>query len=305
MAILTQVRERPYHHETDFNRVRDFLMATYPLTPVGFNWEIRRWEGWCLHREQFDRPPWDKVHLWETDAGQVVGAVHPEGEGDAFLQLHPDYRRLEAAMVAWAEANIAVPADDGKQQRLHIFAQEYDVPRQRLLAERGYEKMPWLGVTWKMRLGERPFPSPPSPPGYHIRHTTPDDYQRVADALNAGFERDFHTVDELRYFMTHAPSFRHDLDLAAEASDGSFAAYVGVFYDETNQRGIFEPVCTAPEHRRHGLARALMLEGLHRLQKLGVKTAYLDTGDMVPANRLYEAVGFTEAYKGYVWRKLY
>ena len=105
--------------------------------------------------------------------------------------------------------------------------------------------------------------------------------------------------------MTHAPSFRHDLDLAAEAPDGGFAAYVSVTYDEANQRGIFEPVCTAPAHRRRGLAKALMVEGLHRLKEFGAKNVYLGTGDMVPANRLYEAVGFTEAYKGYIWRKLF
>jgi mycothiol synthase len=298
-----EIRERPYHHETDFNRVRDFLIATYPLTPVGFNWEIRRWEGWCLHREQFKQPPWDKVHLWETENRQLVGVAHPEGSGDAHLQLHPDFRGIEEEMMAWAEANLAGLEDD--KRRLDIFVNEYDVPRQRLLEKRGYEKQDWLGVTWKIRLGERPYPSPPSPPGYHIRSTTPNDYQRVADALNAGFERDSHTADELRYFMTHAPSFRHDLDLAAEASDGSFAAYVGVIYDAINKRGIFEPVCTAPEHRRRGLARALMFEGLHRLKALGAESAYLGTGDMVPANRLYEAFGFTEAYKGYVWRKLF
>ena len=69
--------------------------------------------------------------------------------------------------------------------------------------------------------------------------------------------------------------------------------------------GIFEPVCTAPEHRHQGLARALMVEGLHRLRALGAETACLGTGDMVPANKLYEAVGFTEAYWGSTWKKLF
>jgi predicted N-acetyltransferase YhbS len=305
MMSIGQVRQRPYHHETDFKRVRDFLIATFPLTPVGFNWEIRRWEGWCLYWEQLASPPWDQIHLWEDGGGQLVGVAHREGAGEAFLQLHPDYRHLEAEMMAWAETHLAVPTDDGQQRRLHIFAQEYDVPRQRLLEQRGYEKQPWLGITWAIRVGERPYPTPQVPAKYHIRQTTLDDAQRIADVINAGFERSSHTAAPVSYFMRHSPTFRHDLDLVAEAPDGSFAAYVGVFYDEANKRGIFEPVCTAPAHRRLGLARALMLEGLHRLQNLGVKSAYLDTGDMVPANQLYEAVGFTEAYSGYVWRKLF
>ena len=83
------------------------------------------------------------MHLWETTRGQLVGAVHPEGKGDAYLQLHPDFRALENEMIAWAEANLAVPADDGQQQRLDIFVKEYDAPRQRLLREHGYEKTSW------------------------------------------------------------------------------------------------------------------------------------------------------------------
>ena len=43
----------------------------------------------------------------------------------------------------------------------------------------------------------------------------------------------------------------------------------GVTYDEANRRGIFEPVVTHPDHRRRGLARALMLEGMRRARALG------------------------------------
>ena len=89
----------------------------------------------------------------------------------------------------------------------------------------------------------------------------------------------------------------------AEAEDGSFAAHVGCTYDEANRRGIFEPVCTHPEHLRLGLARSLMLLGLQRFKALGATDVFVDTGDQVAANALYEAVGFTEAYRGSTWRK--
>jgi hypothetical protein len=49
----------------------------------------------------------------------------------------------------------------------------------------------------------------------------------------------------------------------------------------------------------------LIREGLRRLQRLGVTDVYVDTGDMVPANRLYEGVGFTEAYTSCAWRKVW
>ena len=99
------------------------------------------------------------------------------------------------------------------------------------------------------------------------------------------------------------PSFRCELDLVAVAPDGTFAAYVGIPYDEANRLGIFEPVCTHPDHLRRGLARALMTEGLLRLWAMGAQEAIVGTGDMVAANGLYTGMGFTEAYRNWIWRK--
>ena len=79
------VVDRPFHDDEDFRRVRNLLIETYPITPAGFNWEIRRWDGWRFHNAApaFD-PRWrEQVHLWETGDGRLVGAVHPEGVGDA------------------------------------------------------------------------------------------------------------------------------------------------------------------------------------------------------------------------------
>lgn len=305
---LPQPYGRALRDESDVRRIRDLLLETHSITPVDWNWEVRRWDGWRYHRSDLAWDPlWEKtVRLWATANGRLVAAVHPEGSGNAHLQLHPDYRAVvEEEMVAWAETHLAL-AQPGGTRKLELFVFDYDSPRQRLLAERGYERLAGGGVTRRLRLGERPLPTPDIASGYHIRTTRPgaqEDYQGVAAILNAAFQRNIHTAVELRNFMTHSPSFRHDLDLLAAAPDGSFAAYVGVTYDGRNRLGIFEPVCTHPDHRRRGLARALMVEGLWRLRDLGASEVTVGTGDDVAANRLYEAVGFTEAYRGRVWEK--
>jgi ribosomal protein S18 acetylase RimI-like enzyme len=278
------------------------------MTSTGFNWEIRRWDGWIFHRE---RPFTSSrlaalVHLWEDSAGLVVGAVHPEGSGNATLQLHPNYRHIESKMIGTAVQQLSIATDDG-QHRIDTFVFEYDTPRQRLLEEHGFRKTSEVYVTRRLSFDSRTLPAAEPADGYTIRSTCPEDadYQLVADVINAGFGRTSHTAAEVRAFMTGSPSFRHDLDLVAEAGSGSFAAYVGLTFDEMNNRGIVEPVCTHPEHLRRGLARALIQEGLRRLKALGTTDVYVDTGDMVPANRLYESVGFTEAYASFAWRKVW
>jgi mycothiol synthase len=308
-----RILDRPFRDEADFWRVRDLLIETYPITPVDFNWDIRRWDGRRFHNEDVTlNPRWsEQIHLWETEAGRLVGVVNPEGSGDVHLQLHPDFRHLEADMIAWAEAHLSAPvdaSDPGKGTQLQLFVFEYDAPRRRLLEARGYEKTPWGGVTRRLRLGNWPLPTPVIAEGYTLRTTRPGDerdFQGVADLLNAAFNRTFHTAGDYRAFTTHSPSYRHDLDLLAEAPDGTLAALVGVTYDALNRRGIFEPVCTHPDHRRRGLAQALMFEGLHRLKALGATDVYVGTGDAVAANALYESVGFTEAYHGYIWQKVF
>ncbi len=74
--------------------------------------------------------------------------------------------------------------------------------------------------------------------------------------------------------------------------------YVGLSLDPQADVGIFEPVRTHPEHQRRGLARALIQRGTALLHTKGVGRACVDSGNPAAANALYEAVEFTEAYRG-------
>ncbi|MBN2112602.1 MAG: GNAT family N-acetyltransferase, partial [Acidimicrobiia bacterium] len=276
------ITSRPYRDDEDFWRIRQLCLDTYPITPVGWNWEIRRWEGQRFHGEDpAPDPRWPVwIRLWETGDGRLVGVAHPEGRlGEGFLQLHPDFRHLEEEMVAWCEENLVVPTEEGAS-RLRMYVHDYDTPRRRLLAERGWVESAEWGVLRRLRFGARLVAVPEIASGYTLRETRPDpaDDQAVADILNAAFGRDIHTAAEFRGFAATAPSYRRDLDLVAEAPGGESFAYVGITWDPQNRRGIFEPVCTHPEHRRRGLALTLMREGLRRLQALGAADAYVETG---------------------------
>jgi ribosomal protein S18 acetylase RimI-like enzyme len=305
-----RVLSRSAQGDEDFWRVRDFLIATCTLTPPGFNWDIRRWDGMRFYESDPSLDPrWgEQIQLWETEAGRLVGAVHAEGDCGAYLQLHPDYRHIEEEMIAWAEEHLAAPSEAGQSRKLCFFVYEYDAPRRRVLKKRGYECISEAMMIRRMQFGEEPISRVEIAESYTLRNTHPHDEgdcKQIADILNAAFRRDFHNAEEYRTFTRLAPSFRPDLDLVAQAPDGSFAAYVGVPYDEANRRGIFEPVCTHPDHRRRGLARALMFEGLRRLQDIGAADVIVETGDMMPANRLYDTVGFSEIHKGFTWRRVF
>jgi GNAT superfamily N-acetyltransferase len=292
----------------DFWRMRRLLLDTVRITPVGFNWETRRLDGQRFHSAEVDvdDPLLRPVQLWENGIGELVAYVLPESWPDAHLQVHPDYRHLEDELLAWAEKNLGTIDEAADRFKLEVYCYEYDALRQQTLAARGYEKMEYGGMLRHLRLGRQPRPVVEVAPGYTLRTTQGEDRancQRIADLLNAAFNRSIHTAAEFQNFVRQAPSYRDDLDLVAVAPDGSFAAYIGIYYEERERWAVFEPVCTHPDHQRKGLARALMNEGLLRLWAIGATDASVDTGDAVAANAFYTSMGFTEAYKGYSWRK--
>jgi len=173
-----------------------WIPETYSITTLGFNWEIRRWEGKRFYAEN---PVWPAprlaglVQLWKTAAGRLVGAVHPEGAGDAHLQVHPDFRAIEVEMMAWAEEHLTVQRAAGRRQ-VECFVYDYDAARQHLLAARGYSKTGHGGVMRRLRLADHPLPRPQLAPGYTLRTTHPDnldDGQRIADTAQRGLSPRF------------------------------------------------------------------------------------------------------------------
>jgi len=297
---MSRIGERPYRGDEDFAAVRSLLLAAFPITPPGLNWEIRRWEGWRFYHESGELITEDPIRVWETE-GRVVAIVHGDGGGDPVLQVHPDFRDLEDAMFSWAESAFA--GDGPERLSTHVF--DHDLARARLLRRRGWTPADDGEVSYRMRFGRGRLSSRTIDEGYTmrvIRSGDAADCDRLAALLNDAFGRTGHTGAEFAAFAGAAPSYRDDLHLVAVAGDGSFAAHVGITYDPVNRHGIVEPVCTSRDARRRGLAHALLLDGMGRARSLGARTMEVGTGRAAAARAFYEDIGFTEIYEGRFWR---
>lgn len=302
------IRSRAIYGDEDFWRVRELLVRLTPVAPPWHNWDVRWWDGRFFYNlaGRWDSAYVDLIRLWETGDGTLVGCVNCEHPGDAWIQVDPAYRFLEPEMIAWAETSLAGPNLDGQGAVLEFVVLEYDALRQRLLTECGYRKMPEWSMFRRMHLPARPFPPGHLAAPYLLREVRPKedvDCDRIGGLLNAAFNRTIHNGPEFQSFAAGAPCYVNELDLVAVLPEGDFAAYAGMTYDAANRVGIFEPVCTHPEHLRKGLASGLMREALHRLHAMGGAVAVVGTGDGVPANALYDSLGFSEAYKAHAWRK--
>jgi ribosomal protein S18 acetylase RimI-like enzyme len=106
---------------------------------------------------------------------------------------------------------------------------------------------------------------------------------------SASYER---YLERFTNFM-HSPVYDPEMDIVAGSIHGEIGAFCIVWIDPINQVGMFEPVGTHPEFQRKGLGRAVMQEGLRRLQERGMQSAIVSAYEDNPAAiKLYESVGF-------------
>jgi predicted N-acetyltransferase YhbS len=296
------IEGRSCDSDADVTAVRELLLRPGRVTTPGFVWDPRRWDGSRFYRPDPGLDPdWaGRVRLWEVD-GRVVGCVHPEDGADAWIEVEPGYRHLEPSMLEWAEEYLA---DDGA---LVVHALDGDGYRRGLLAGRGYVETEEGEVTRiRSLVGAARAGSPSLAAGYRLREidsSEVEDRWRLADLLNAAFGRHGHGEAEFATFARMAPGYRDDLHLVAVAPDGAFAAHVGLTWEPRLGLAVLEPVCTHPDHRRLGLAAALIEEGIARVARLGAELAMVGTGIHADANRLYVAAGFELASEGRFWRR--
>jgi mycothiol synthase len=100
------------------------------------------------------------------------------------------------------------------------------------------------------------------------------------------------------------PLYRRDLDLVVTAPNGELAAFCTMWYDDLTRTGYFEPVGTSPDHQRKGLGKAILTEGLCRLQKMGAVYATV-AGYSEAANALYTSVMGPEVMLYERWNKTF
>lgn len=305
-----KLTRRPYAGEADYWRLRAFLREVYGGNDRHeWSWPLYRWDywRWHVHENVFQHDLPEVVFIWETAQGEVAAFINPDGPGHVHLQVHPAARSraLEAEMLAVAEERLATPLADRARQ-LHVWAHESDDLRQALLAERGYTRREWEDRQRRRALAA-PLPTVALPDGYRIRALGGDE---ELPARSWCSWRAFHPDDpddayegwEWYRNVQRAPLYRRQLDLVAAAPGGALGAFCTVWFDDANRVGSFEPVGTAPEHQRRGLGKAVIAEGLRRLQRLGATLATVNSSGM-PGHALYASMGFTAFDLQRAWTK--
>jgi len=290
---------RSYNNEEDYWRIRNYLREVFQLNNcLEHSWHVARLDYWRWHMvlncevcESIEKV----TTIWETEEKQIAAVLHPIGQGEIRLHVHPHFRtpELENEMLLRAEENLFAKTGDGAGI-LYLPVWIDDVQRQETLAQRGYVKGRGLGHHWRRDL-DGPIPDPVQPTGYLIRSMGE---LGEHPARSWASWRAFHSDEPEENYdgdwswyqnVQSAPLYRRDLDIVAATMQGDIAAFCTIFYDDTTRSAVCVLVGTAAEHWRRGLGKAVMFEGMRRLKKMGCRRVFATAYDP-PAYALYSSV---------------
>jgi mycothiol synthase len=284
----------------DLQKMRDLLVegrrarnGTYYVHPGDLNW-------WLFY------PPlefelWRYISLWDDphDPNRLLGwaLLSPTWSAfDVFVQPELQGSRAADAMQVYAEEQLTRLAHEQHKTKIYrMWVSEKDAVSCKYFVEAGFHRSK-DDVVYMTRSLNDPTPMPAPPDGWGVRPIKGDEEAAARAAAQYGaYESDAPFEKYTQRYLTfmHSPVYDPELDIVAALPDGQIGSFCITWTDPVNRIGLFEPVGTHPAFRGKGLGKAVMLEGLHRLQERGMQIAILCTNqDNFPAVKLYESVGF-------------
>ena len=238
--------------------------------------------------------PTREIRLWE-DGGDLLGLAWLEEPDGVVMQVHPRLRAtgvLESEMLDWAYRGTRIAYGERAGDELWTRIPEDDPRLAEFLVNLGFERDPFHAFKM-LRTLDGPIPEPELGAGWSVREVGgEDEWGRRVEIHREVWHPSRVTLGAYRR-LREAPLYDPKLDLVTIAPDGAFGSYCLCWFDPASRTGLFEPVGTLPAYRGKGLGKAVMLEGLRRLQRLGATTALVTAmHDNRAAIRLYESVGF-------------
>jgi mycothiol synthase len=314
---------RPYQSTADLQPIADLLNLCEAIDQEDSYYSSTDLQA-GYEEPGFD--PSQNVRLWETAdrshpliayadlwTPPEVSAADPSFDGFLWFRVHPAYRwqGIEAEILAWAETRLKQIRNNTEAVRdlpvrLLSGCRDTQTAKITFYEQYGFESERCFLTMTRSLAGE--IPDPVLPARFKVIQTRgAEDAAAWVEMHNQTFidHWQFHpsTVEDHLYWLS-TPKYCPELDLVAVSPEGCFAAFcygqIDAEYNQQKQRreGWISSLGTRRGFRRQGLARAMLLVGLQKLQAFGMDTAKLsvDTQNPNSAQTLYESVGFRQLH---------
>jgi mycothiol synthase len=278
---------RLYAGETDLARLIEFLPVARPTEWVG------DYPSATDLREMLCQPELRaRTRLWFDQDDQLLACALVDAYRNLLFDYRPDANspELAKAIMQWGMTCAGLPLD--------AVCREDDVERMAWLARYGFQSQTLRTLRFIRSLSEL-IPDPQLPTGFSIRPVAGlAEIETLVAVHRAAFGTDNMSVEERRAMMS-GPDYLPELDLVAVAPNGQLAGFCvcGIPVAENaitgRSKGNTDPVGVHPDFQQQGLARALILTGLHLLRERGLAYATLGTSsENVAMQAAARATGF-------------
>ena len=244
------------------------------------------------------------------DGGRVVAFVFSESPvTDIYFSVRKGYEYLADELIGYAMDTM--PHWDNKQQLVLFNGQEFLMEA---AEKRGFVKV----FEYEDRIFD--FENELNyelPEGYHFVEPEDIDIVKIGRLCWYGFDHgdkgeftDFDRYDDsldwtpaksfkdcLADFMAPKPHAMPELGIVIADESGEYVCFSGMWWVPQNRLAYMEPLCTAPEHRRKGLAAAALTQHYRRMKALGA-THMTGGGDP-----FYEKIGYGKGLQLTFWKR--
>ncbi|MFW9913540.1 MAG: GNAT family N-acetyltransferase [Candidatus Thorarchaeota archaeon] len=302
------IQMRDYRWNRDFEVARAFLAEIYPIRTGYSNWipstleNVKYGPGGTEYLDEED----EYLRIWEAaDEEKIIALTLTKPSGECWLSIHPQYMSEFKGIVQWMEDRFReMNEEESKELKMALVVDDDDEERIALVKELGFWKDESYGDK-QVRPPDAPVPDYSLPKGYTIRHAVvEEDHVKYREVQKAVFRhvKDMSKSQLLLY--SRASFYKEDLDIVAVDPEGNFAAFCTVRMDPLSGIAELEPVGTHPDHRKLGLGRAVICEGLRRVERYDPSAmVIIGAAPSEGARRLYESVGFVNEGPLHYWVK--
>ena len=292
---------------TDIHLVWDFMVETYgPENGSGMAapfFEHALQSSWMdVSYTYLDR-------IWFDGNKAVAFAYYESPVTDVYFNVRKGYEFLADELIDYAVGNM--PNFDNRQQFVLMDGQDF---LKEAAAKRGYKMV--------FEYEDRDFDFQNElnyqlPPGYHFVEPEHVDGFKLAKLCWYGFDhgdkgdfegwekedRSFDWTPAKSYkgvigpMLSPSPHATQQYNIVIADEKDEYVCFSGMWWVPENHYAYMEPLCTAPAHRRKGLAAAALSKHYHRMKALGA--AHMSGG----SDPFYEKIGYGKGKHWTFWKK--
>jgi ribosomal protein S18 acetylase RimI-like enzyme len=297
--FVTDRVARPFLYAEDVPRLQDFTAEC--IRAVGFRSYMH--PGDVAHRIAGglkNEVRGETVRVWEDELGIAAWVLVSPNHQGFDLQVRPDLRSsvvggVEREALTWAEARTVELLTERGSAATEMIADAFedDEVRIALLEDTGWQRGTEPYVITLRSLDVIPEEAAV---GYTVRAVKgPEEADAVGELHAASFGSSWLPGQYARYMS--APGYAPERELVATSAAGDLCGFTVTWHDHVNGIGLFEPVGVHPDHRRKGLGRLLLAEGMHRMRAAGLTHGMVAYEGSNPASgALYRGIGFAPTW---------